>query len=125
MNLNLAWQICLLFGGASLLSIGGGNSVVPEIELRAVSTYHWLDGNQFADLFAIAQTAPGPSILLVTLVGYAAAGVLGALLATLAMVFRRRSWSMAARDSGTRPAGPLAGRVRARPRTHRRRPRRR
>jgi chromate transporter len=86
MNLNLAWQICLLFGGASLLSIGGGNSVVPEIELRAVSTYHWLDGNQFADLFAIAQTAPGPSILLVTLVGYAAAGVLGALLATLAMV---------------------------------------
>ena len=86
MNWGVVAQICLLFGGASLLSIGGGNSVVPEIELRAVSTYHWLTGNQFADLFDIAQTAPGPSILLVTLVGYAAAGVAGALLATLAMV---------------------------------------
>jgi chromate transporter len=86
MSPGLIWQICLLFGGASLLSIGGGNSVVPEIQLRAVSGYHWLTDNQFADLFAIAQTAPGPSILLVTLVGYAAAGVAGALLATLAMV---------------------------------------
>ena len=74
MSPGLAWQICLLFGSASLLSIGGGNSVVPEIELRAVSTYHWVTGTQFADLFAIAQTAPGPSILLVTLVGYAAVG---------------------------------------------------
>ena len=37
-----ALQLCLLFGGASLMSIGGGNSVVPEIELQAVDTYHWL-----------------------------------------------------------------------------------
>ena len=81
-----ALQICLLFGGASLLSIGGGNSVVPEIELQAVGTYHWLTQAQFADLFALAQAAPGPSILIVTLVGYSAAGVMGALLATVAMV---------------------------------------
>jgi chromate transporter len=82
----IALQICLLFGGASLLSIGGGNSVVPEIELQAVGTYHWLTQAQFADLFALAQAAPGPSILIVTLVGYSAAGVMGALLATAAMV---------------------------------------
>lgn len=82
----LALQICLLFGGASLMSIGGGNSVVPEIELQAVGAYHWLTQAQFADLFALAQAAPGPSILIVTLVGYSAAGVTGALLATVAMV---------------------------------------
>jgi chromate transporter len=81
-----ALQLCLLFGGASLMSIGGGNSVVPEIELQAVGTYHWLTQAQFADLFALAQAAPGPSILLVTLVGYSAAGVVGALLATVAMI---------------------------------------
>jgi chromate transporter len=81
-----ALQLCLLFGGASLMSIGGGNSVVPEIELQAVGTYHWLTQAQFADLFALAQAAPGPSILIVTLVGYSAAGVAGALLATAAMV---------------------------------------
>ncbi len=68
------------------MSIGGGNSVVPDIELQAVDTYHWLTRGQFADLFALAQVAPGPSILIVTLVGYAVAGVSGAILATLAMV---------------------------------------
>ena len=81
-----ALHLCLLFGGASLMSIGGGNSVVPEIELQAVDTYHWITRGQFADLFALAQAAPGPSILIVTLVGYAAAGVPGAVLATVAMV---------------------------------------
>jgi chromate transporter len=81
-----ALQLCLLFGGASLMSIGGGNSVVPEVELQAVGTYHWLTSGQFADLFALAQAAPGPSILIMTLVGYSAAGVLGAVLATVAMV---------------------------------------
>lgn len=99
----VALQICLVFGTASLLSIGGGNSVVPEIELQAVAN-HWLSRAQFADLFAIAQAAPGPSILIVTLVGYSAAGVLGAVLATVAMVLPAgvlvficaRSWQRAA-----------------------------
>ena len=86
MSPSTALQICLLFGGASLMSVGGGNSVVPEIELQAVDTYHWLSQAQFADLFALAQAAPGPSVLIVTLVGYSAAGVAGALLATAAMV---------------------------------------
>ena len=69
-----------------MMSIGGGNSVVPEIELQAVGTYHWLTRGQFADLFALAQAAPGPSVLIVTLVGYSAGGLPGALLATVAMV---------------------------------------
>jgi chromate transporter len=81
-----ALQLCLVFGAASLMSIGGGNSVVPEIELQAVGTYRWLTQGQFADLFALAQAAPGPSILIVTLIGYSAAGVAGAVLATVAMV---------------------------------------
>jgi chromate transporter len=85
-NAATALRICLLFGSASLLSFGGGNSVVPLIARRSVEAYHWLSAVQFADLFAIAQAAPGPSILLVTLVGYRAAGVAGALLATAAVV---------------------------------------
>jgi chromate transporter len=68
------------------MSIGGGNAIVPEIELQAVATYHWLTPEQFADFFALAQAAPGPSILIVTLVGYGAAGILGAVLATVAML---------------------------------------
>jgi chromate transporter len=86
MSVSTVLQLCLLFGSASLMSIGGGNSVVPEIELQAVGTYHWLTQGQFADLFALAQAAPGPSILLVTLVGYSVAGIAGAVVATTAMV---------------------------------------
>ena len=56
----------------SLLSIGGGNVVLPEMHLRAVNGHHWLSDSQFADIFSISQAAPGPSILIVTLVGYAA-----------------------------------------------------
>jgi chromate transporter len=87
-------QLAGLFGMLSLLSIGGGNVVLPEMHLRAVNGYHWLTGSQFADVFSISQAAPGPSILIVTLVGYAAglraAGVpgaiLGGLVATVSMI---------------------------------------
>ncbi len=82
-----------LFGSLSLMSIGGGNTVLPEMHLRAVNGYHWLTDGQFADIFSISQAAPGPSILIVSLVGYAglkAAGVLGGVIggvvATVAMI---------------------------------------
>jgi chromate transporter len=79
-------QIFLIFSSLSLLSIGGGNSVLPEMHLQSVGKYHWLTDSQFADVFAISQAAPGPSILIVTLIGYKAAGVLGAILATVAVM---------------------------------------
>lgn len=87
-------SVLSLFGGLSLLSIGGGNTVLPEMHARAVSGHHWLTDSQFADVFSISQAAPGPSILIVALVGYAAgvgvAGVAGGLLAgvlaTIAMI---------------------------------------
>jgi chromate transporter len=40
---------------------------------------------QFADMYAISQLSPGPNVLIVTLIGYSVAGVVGALAATLAM----------------------------------------
>ena len=81
-----AWQICAVFGSASLLSVGGGNAIVPQLQRETVLDHHWLTAAQFADNFAIAQVAPGPSTLLVTLLGYHAAGLAGALLATAAMI---------------------------------------
>lgn len=83
-----------MFGTLSLLSIGGGNAVLPEMHLRAVGGYHWLTDSQFADIFSISQAAPGPSILIVSLVGYAAGlkvagvagGLVGGVLATVAMI---------------------------------------
>jgi chromate transporter len=86
MNLPRLIQIFLLFSSLSILSIGGGNTVLPEMHRKAVGGYHWLTDKQFADVFAISQAAPGPSILIVTMIGYAAAGVTGAILATIAMM---------------------------------------
>ncbi|MFC7676599.1 chromate transporter [Mycolicibacterium sp. GCM10028919] len=87
-------QLIVLFGSLSLMSIGGGNAVLPEMHLRAVNQHHWLTNGQFADLFSISQTAPGPSILIVGMVGYAAGlevggvpgAILGGVVATAAMV---------------------------------------
>jgi chromate transporter len=87
-------QLVVLFGSLSLMSIGGGNAVLPEMHLRSVNQDHWLTNAQFADLFSISQTAPGPSILIVGMVGYAAGlpvggvagAVLGGVIATAAMV---------------------------------------
>lgn len=87
-------SLLTMFGTLSLLSIGGGNAVLPEMHLKAVSGAHWLTNAQFADLFSISQAAPGPSILIVTLIGYSAGlsaggvlgGLLGGIIATLAMI---------------------------------------
>jgi chromate transporter len=87
-------QLIAMFGVLSLLSIGGGNAVLPDMHLQAVKHHHWLSDSQFADVFSISQTAPGPSILIVTMIGYAAGleaggipgAILGGVIATVAMV---------------------------------------
>jgi chromate transporter len=73
------------FALISLFAVGGAMAVVPEMHRQAVEVSHWMTERQFADLFALAQAAPGPNIIVVTLIGYQAAGVAGALVATLAM----------------------------------------
>jgi chromate transporter len=87
-------QLIAMFGVLSLLSIGGGNAVLPDMHLQAVKQHHWLSDSQFADVFSISQTAPGPSILIVTMIGYAAGlqaggipgAIVGGVIATVAMV---------------------------------------
>ena len=74
------------FSVLSILSIGGSNSVVPEMARHAVEVEHWLTAAQFTDIFAISQAAPGPSNLIVALIGFKVAGFWGALVAQLAMM---------------------------------------
>jgi chromate transporter len=108
-------QLVVLFGSLSLMSFGGGNAVLPEMHLRSVHQHHWLTDTQFADLFSISQTAPGPSILIVGMVGYAAGlpvggvwgGILGGVLATAAMVVPAASTP--SRSSGSARRTPSGG----------------
>jgi chromate transporter len=65
------------------LSYGGGFVIVPLMQADAVNHYHWLTGSQFLDAVALGQVTPGPVVQTVAVVGYAAAGIGGALLAAL------------------------------------------
>jgi chromate transporter len=79
-------QLVLLLAPLSLVAVGGMNVVLPEIHRQTVQGYGWLTDTQFADLYALAQAAPGPNIaLLVSLIGWKVAGGPGTLVALLAM----------------------------------------
>jgi chromate transporter len=65
------------------LSFGGGFVIIPLMQHDAVHTYHWMTTAQFLSAVALGQVTPGPVVLTVGVVGYAAAGVAGCLLAVL------------------------------------------
>ena len=63
------------------LAYGGGFVIVPLMQHDAVHQYHWMSNGQFLDAVALGQVTPGPVVQTVAVVGYAAAGVGGGLLA--------------------------------------------
>ena len=77
-------QIAMYFGMLSFLAFGGVPSVMPEMQRIVVESQGWATPMEFVQLFAIAQAAPGPNILIVSLLGWKAAGLPGALVALLA-----------------------------------------
>jgi chromate transporter len=65
------------------LSYGGGFVIIPLMQADAVHHYHWMTNSQFLDAVALGQVTPGPVVQTVAVVGYAAAGIAGGLLAAL------------------------------------------
>jgi chromate transporter len=76
--LSVAW----LAFKVGALSYGGGFVIVPLMQHDAVHTYHWMTSAQFLSAVALGQVTPGPVVQTVAVVGYAAAGVGGGLLAS-------------------------------------------
>jgi chromate transporter len=79
--LRLTWTFVWL----SLICVGGGLGVVPEMQRQVVDRFHWVTAREFLDGYTLSQLTPGPSMLVVVFVGYRAHGLAGALLAGTAM----------------------------------------
>ncbi len=71
-----------VFAPLSLVTIGGGQAVVADIQRQVVDVHHWMTQAAFVNDFAISRMAPGPGSLLVTLIGWQVAGIPGAVVAT-------------------------------------------
>ena len=73
----LAWTAFKVGG----LSYGGGFVIIPLMQADAVSRYHWMTSAQFLEAVALGQITPGPVVQTVAVVGYAAFGLAGGLVA--------------------------------------------
>ena len=85
--MSILLSLFLKLSAFSLIAFGGVNALLPVLFDLAVNQEHWIDVQTFSDYFAIAQAAPGPNFMTVTLIGWHVYGVLGALLATLAIAW--------------------------------------
>ena len=74
------------FAVLGIIAFGGVNTILPEMHRQAVEVHLWMTDVQFRQLFAIAQAAPGPNFMIVTLIGWHVAGLFGALAATCGLV---------------------------------------
>jgi len=78
-------EIALWFSLLSLIAFGGMPAVMPEMQRLVVEVNGWATSAEFLQLFAVGQAAPGPNVLIVSLIGWKVAGLAGALVALLAV----------------------------------------
>ena len=75
------------FALMSLLAVGGGTAVLPEMKHETVQRHHWVSDTQFAEIYSLGQLAPGPNMTCVSLIGYEVSGVAGLIAVLFAFFF--------------------------------------
>lgn len=53
------WKLFWTYVKIGTFTIGGGYAMLPLIEREVVDKHHWIDGQEFLDMIALAQAAPG------------------------------------------------------------------
>lgn len=82
------WQLFLAFLRIGSFTFGGGYAMLPMIQREIVQKYGWASDDDIIDFFAIGQVTPGViAVNTATFVGYKVAGLAGALVATLGVIF--------------------------------------
>jgi chromate transporter len=84
----------VFFTKAALVTFGGAYAVLPYVAQRAVESHGWLTAAQMIDGLGLAETTPGPLIMVLQFVGFMAGwtratdlGVLGAVLGALTATY--------------------------------------
>ena len=75
------------FALMSLLAVGGGTAVLPEMKHVTVDRHHWVSNTQFAEIYSLGQLAPGPNMTCVSLIGYEVSGLAGLIAVLFAFFF--------------------------------------
>ena len=78
-------DLAVFFFGVGAFTFGGGLSVLAFMQDQVVNQLHWLTDREFIDGLALGQMTPGPILMVAAFVGYKLAGVVGALVAALAI----------------------------------------
>lgn len=92
-------MVASLFGHfllLSLLAIGGAITVAPDMHRVLVEQLGLLSDAQFSASIAIAQAAPGPNVLFVAVMGFQAAGLVGAAATLLGIMLPSTTLALAA-----------------------------
>jgi chromate transporter len=99
-------SLFLVFAPLSLMSFGGGQAIIADMQHQTVDIQHWMSGREFVDIFAVSRAAPGPSTLIAALIGWHVAGLPGAVIAAIAIylpsslvVYAAVRWWHASKDS--------------------------
>ncbi len=85
--MRLYWKLFSEFAKIGAFTIGGGYAMLPLIERCVVDKYSWIDRQEFPDIVAVSQSAPGVlAVNMAIFVGYRLSGVKGALIAMLGTI---------------------------------------
>ena len=79
------FALVAIFVPFSLISIGGGAAILAGIQHETVQVQGWLTPGEFVQIFAVSRAAPGPGMMIATLIGWHVAGWSGAVVATVAL----------------------------------------
>ena len=82
------WTLVITFAKVGVMTFGGGYAMLPILEREVVKNHNWTTSEQMLDYYAIGQCTPGIiAVNVSTFIGYKTRGILGAIVATLGMVF--------------------------------------
>jgi len=70
---HILWRIGIFFSQLAMVTFGGAYAVLAYMAQEAVQSHHWLAAGEMADGLGLAETTPGPLIMVTQFVGYLAA----------------------------------------------------